>query len=87
MAKIVEKVMTSLGFEMNPIHICSFYHKEKKILVVTHVDDFLCSGKRTDLKWHRKMISQEFEIKGDLLGGRAGETHEVQFLGVCGGAS
>jgi len=79
--KVVKKVMTSLGFVMNPIHPCVYHHPEKDILVVTHVDDFLCSGNRVDLRWLSKEISKEFEIKSDMLGSREDEVRECQFLG------
>ena len=79
--KVVKTVMTSLGFEMNEIHPCVFYHSERDMLAVTHVDDFLVSGNRSDLKWLYKMIETEFEIQGETLGDRPGESREASFLG------
>ena len=79
--KLVKRVMTSLGFEMNEIHPCVFYHRERDMLVVTHVDDFLVSGNRSDLKWLHQMIEKEFEIKGEILGNRPGESRDASFLG------
>ena len=79
--KAVKKVMSRLGFEMNPIHPCVYYHPGKDILVVTHVDDFLCSGNRSDLRWLSHELNKEFEIKGEMVGSRSGEVMETQFLG------
>ena len=79
--KVVKRVMTSLGFAMNPIHPCVYYHAERDILVVTHVDDFLCSGSREDMRWMTKEIAKEFEIKSETVGSQAGEVREAPFLG------
>ena len=29
-------------------------HETKQLVVVTHVDDFLCAGSRADLDWRRE---------------------------------
>jgi len=79
--KVVKKVMTSLGFAMNPIHPCVYHHSKRDILVVTHVDDFLCSGRREDMRWLTNEISKEFEIKSEVVGNQGGEVREGQFLG------
>jgi len=79
--KVVKKVMTSLGFAMNPIHPCVYHHPKRDILVVTHVDDFLCSGRREDMRWLTKEIHKEFEIKSEVVGNQGGEVREGQFLG------
>ena len=79
--KVVKRVMTNLGFERNLIHPCVYYHPKRDLLVVTHVDDFLCSGERTDLRWLRREIEREFEIKGEIIGRREGEKLSCEFLG------
>ena len=78
---MVKRVMTSLGFVMNLIHPCVFHHPERDLLVVAHVDDFLCSGDRSDLRWLRREIDKESEIKGDTIDTRPGEKTECEFLG------
>ena len=78
---MVKRVMSSVGFVMNPLHPCVFHHPEKDMLVVTHVDDFLCSGDRINLKWFAQSLAKEFVIKHDIIGDRAGELSEAQFLG------
>ena len=49
--------------------------------VVTHVDDFLCSGQKHDLLWFKEMLSVQFEMKDGILGGRSDESKEISFLG------
>jgi len=79
--KMVKRVMTSLGFVMNPIHPCVYHHPKRDIFVVTHVDDFLCSGDREDLRWLTKEVSKEFEITSEVIGIKEGEVRESKFLG------
>ena len=79
--KVVKTVMTRLGFHRNLIHPCVYYHPERDMLCVTHVDDFLCSGERSDQRWLKKEISKEFEIKGEIIGSKLNEVRESQFLG------
>jgi len=78
---VVRHNMLSLGFEMNPIFPCVYYHRAKDMTIVTHVDDFLCSGRDSDLRWFRSMLSKQFELKCEILGYGSGETRELSFLG------
>ena len=78
---VVKRVMKRLGFEMNVIHPCIFYHRKRDMMVVTHVDDFLCSGDRKDLQWLTKELKKEFVIKGERIGDRPGDVEVSQFLG------
>jgi len=78
---VVRENMVALGFEMNPIFPCVYSHREKDMTIVTHVDDFLCSGRKSDLIWFRKMLTIQFELKSDILGHGAGEVAEFSFLG------
>ena len=79
--KVVRKAMTALGFEMNPIFPCVYHHKTRDMMVVTHVDDFLCSDDKEDLKWLHKSLSKEFELKAETLGTGEGEILSASFLG------
>ena len=79
--KVVRDVMKSLGFKMNPIFPCVYFHPERDLTVLTHVDDFLCGGEKQHLKWLQKMLSMEFELKGEILGNLHDEAKETSFLG------
>ena len=43
-AKDVQKVMEGLGIVVSMFQPSVYYHPSKDLLVVVHVDDFLCSG-------------------------------------------
>ena len=49
--------------------------------IVSHVDDFLVSGRKKDLAWLRACMEKEFEITSEVLGPDPGEVPEVRFLG------
>ena len=51
------------------------------LTVLTHVDDFLCGGKKGDLIWLHSMLAEEFELKAEMLGDLADEQKEITFLG------
>ena len=79
--KVVRKVMTGMEFTASRKYPNIYYHKNRDLKVMTHVDDFLCSGAKDDLKWLEAELSKEFEIKSEVLGKDAGEKSEVKFLG------
>jgi len=56
-------------------------HPGKDMTIVTHVDDFLCSGRKHDLEWFRSMLSIQFEMKHETLGNGHDEKKEIDFLG------
>ena len=58
-----------------------FYHPDKKLQIVSHVDDFLCAGDAADLWWLRSQLKEGYEVDGDVLGLRDGESAEGKFLG------
>jgi hypothetical protein len=78
---VVRSNMVALGFDMNPIFPCVYNHRERDMTVVTHVDDFLCSGQKKDLLWFRSMLNNQFELTSDILGTSADESLEITFLG------
>ena len=72
--------MESMGFEMNTIFPCVYHHATKDMFVVTHVDDFLASGAKENLKWLNERLSEDFELKGEVLGVGRYDEKRIQFL-------
>ena len=77
----VRRVMIGLGFKPSTSFPCVFFHRERGLRVVTHVDDFLCGGDGRQLRWLRKELEKEFELKHEVLGPDPGEVREGKFLG------
>ena len=78
---VVRRVMTQLGFTATKVSPSVYYHHGRDLNVVTHVDDFLCGGDEQHLRWFRKSLEKEFELKYDILGDGPTEKTVVQFLG------
>ena len=49
--------------------------------VVAHVDDFLVTGPKSELKELRRQLQPGYEVDGDILGREADEKAEGKFLG------
>ena len=67
-AKKYTDVMVGCGFERGIASPCNFYHRDRKISVTVHGDDYTSTGTERDLKWFEKELERNFEIKTELLG-------------------
>ena len=78
-AKEVQKVMEELGFVISMFQPSVYYHPSKDLIVVVHVDDFLCSGEMKELEWLYDNLAQKFELKKSLI--MKDSEQEVKYLG------
>ena len=74
----VEKAMRDLGFELSILHSSVFYHRIRNVIVVIHVDDFLCSGKIKDLQWLYESVKEKYDLKHTILS--RDSKREVKYL-------
>ena len=65
--KEVQKALEEVGFEMSILQPSVYFHKEKNMLVIVHVDDFLCSGNLEAVEWLYETLKQKYDLKKDLL--------------------
>ena len=79
--RVVRQLMQELGFEACVTVPCLYYHPERDLLVVAHVDDLLVSGPHEELVSLRQAIRERFECGGDILGDEVGDVSEISFLG------
>ena len=79
--KVVKEALLSLGFVCSSSNPSVFRHERRDILVVTHVDDFLCCAQRDDLDRLWKSLSKRYTLKSKVLGPNSGEFREIEFLG------
>ena len=89
----VKKAMAAMEFTACVSTPCVYKHRTRDLVVVTHVDDFLCCGAQEDLQWFHTSLAQKYEIIGSMLGpeddvssragGRGGleVTPKITFLG------
>ena len=61
-----------IGFEQGMASTCVFRHKDKRIMVVIHGDDFTALGHEKDLDWYREHIQSKMDtkVKGRLGPGK-----------------
>ena len=65
--KDVQKVLENEGFEVSLLQPSVYHHKKKDMLVVVHVDDFLCSGDLETLGWLYETLKKKYDLKKDIL--------------------
>ena len=56
-----------MGYIQSIYQPAVYHHSEKDVLVVVHVDDFLCTGDGEDLKTLFNDLSKEFQLKQTTL--------------------
>ena len=76
--KEVQRTMESFGFTMSVLQPSVYYHREKDMIVVVHVDDFLCSGNVADLEWLYNSMKQKYDLKRSLM--VKSDESEVRYL-------
>ena len=78
---VVKNVMSKLGFSCSLKFPCVYFNPHHRLRVVTHVDDFICSGDVKELRWLRDELAKEFDLTHEILGPGQDETREIKFLG------
>ena len=78
---VVKNTMSSLGFQRSLKYPCVYLHVKKELKVVTHVDDFICSGQRKQLEWLREELGKEFAMTHEILGPADDEVKMAKYLG------
>ena len=79
--KVVREMLKKRGFTALSTAQCVYVNKETGVIIVAHVDDFLCHGDKDDLKNLLKSLQQECDCTGEVLGPGADEVKELKFLG------
>lgn len=74
----LSKTLVKMGFIMSKLHAGLYYHAERDLPLVDHVDDMLSSGLEENLVWLREELTKRYMIKVQMLR-EAGES--VSLLG------
>ena len=61
------KEMRKLGFRESELQPGFYVHTQRELRVITHVDDFLCTGPQEDLLWFKAALGQIFDISGQCM--------------------
>ena len=66
-AEVVRSTLDRLGYKQSVFQPAVYYNLEKDVIVVVHVDDFLCTGDGKALEELHVKLSKAFEIKQKTL--------------------
>ena len=67
----VKRKMIALGFTSSTLQPSVYHHKERDIMVVVHVDDFLASGEQDQLDRLNKDMMEMLDLYGTTIGLKA----------------
>ena len=77
----VRRTLVSLNFVTSATQPSAFYNPDRKLMLVVHVDDFLCSAPTESLVWFRNELQKEYELRGEMLGTEEDAKREVTYFG------
>jgi hypothetical protein len=78
--EVVAEVMMRLGFKASLHHPSIYFHLEREIRVIAHVDDFLRTGDEVQMDWLYKELSLEYDLKVQKVSGGSRRNQEAKFL-------
>lgn len=65
----VEKVMTGLQFPSSILYPSLYRCSKRSLLIIAHVDEFLCTGPEEEPFFSRQELGKKFELKSGCLAG------------------
>ena len=74
----VRKTMEEMGMVASAFQPSVYYHRAKGLIVVVHVDDFLCSGPSKSLGWLFDGLKRKYEMSKTVVG--HGSETEARYL-------
>ena len=66
-AEHVRKTLESHGYKQSIYQPAVYYHPKKTVLIVVHVDDFLCTGDGKELEELHENLARQYELKKTIL--------------------
>ena len=61
---LVARKMRSIGFVRGVYNPCTYYHPERSIRAMVHGDDYVSTGRRSDLRLLQQQLGSRFRIIG-----------------------
>ena len=77
----MNNTMVHLGFVAVKSAPCLYFHPEKDVYVVIHVDDVMAIGPKSRLQEFQKEIENKYEVTADMVGPGGDEKKSGKFLG------
>ena len=79
--KVVQDFMVKHGFQPCLESPGVYYEENRGLKIISHVDDFLVVGPRSEVQWFNARLASEYEVKVQMMGWRSGDRDDVSFLG------
>ena len=76
----VRATMVKAGFTVSRYNPTTYYHRGRGLRSFVHGDDFVTSGRLSDVMWLREVLRNRFEIKTTIVGTGEGEVRETKVL-------
>ena len=78
--RCVCNVLIEMGFQQGRSNACLYFHPDRNIRLLVHVDDFAYIGHACDINWFVGEMKKVFKVIAITLGPDHGEVNEVKFL-------
>ena len=79
--RVVKDMLERRGYVSLIATQCVYVNPKNGVVIVAHVDDFLCGGAKKDLVHLLADLQGEFECSAKMLGPEDDEENEIKFLG------
>ena len=79
--KVVKKLMLKNRFRANTMSPGVFWHPDRDLKIITHVDDFLIAGEKVERVWFETQVRKDFEVTVEKAGWGAKDKKQIKFLG------
>ena len=66
-AEAVQSSLNSIGYKQSCFQPAVYYHPAKSVIIVVHVDDFLCAGDPADLDETFEHLTKKFDLKKSAI--------------------
>ena len=74
----VARALATFGCERSVHQPSVYFHRSRQMVIIVHVDDFLCSGTENDCKWLYDSLKAKYDLKHTLLHPNSNE--EARYL-------
>ena len=64
----VQEALEELGFITSVLHPSVYFCRERGLVIIVHVDDFLCSGEASELEWLFENLRRKYEMSRTMIG-------------------
>ena len=76
----VRGTLKRMGFMQSALQPSVYFHHERDILLMVHVDDFLVAASQESLEWVYDEMSKSYELKQKIISSSPDDAHSTSYL-------